>query len=123
MARITRGVTKRRRHKKVLKLTKGHQGVRHRLYRRAHESLIHALQYSYAHRKEKKGDMRRLWNIRINAAARSNGTTYSRLIHGLKVMGVEVNRRMLSDLAIQDPDAFSKLAELTKEPTKAAAKT
>ena len=122
MTRITRGVTKRRRHKKVLKLTKGHQGVRHRLYKRAHESLIHALQYSYAHRKEKKGDMRRLWNIRINAAARSNGTTYSRLIHGLKVLGVEVNRRMLSDLAIQDPDAFSKLAEMTKEPTKATAK-
>ena len=122
MTRITRGVTKRRRHKKVLKLTKGHQGVRHRLYRRAHESLIHALQYSYAHRKEKKGDMRRLWNIRINAAARTNGTTYSRLIHGLKVMGVEVNRRMLSDLAIQDPEAFSKLAEMTKEPTMATAK-
>lgn len=115
MTRITRGVTKHRRHKKILKLTKGHQGVRHRLYKRAHESLIHALQYSYAHRKEKKGDMRRLWNIRINAAARNNGTTYSRLIHGLKAMGVEINRRMLSDLAIQDPDGFSKLVKQVKE--------
>lgn len=115
MTRITRGVTRHRRHKKVLKLTKGHQGVRHRLYRRAHESLIHALQYSYAHRKEKKGDMRRLWNIRINAAARNNGTTYSRLIYGLKHMGVEINRKMLSDLAIQDPEGFSKLVEQAKE--------
>ena len=66
MTRIKRGVTKRRRHKKVLKMTKGHQGVRHTLYRRAHESMIHALQYAYAHRKEKKGDMRRLWNIRLS---------------------------------------------------------
>ena len=78
MTRIKRGVTKKRRHKKMLKMTKGHVGVRHTLYRRAHESMIHALQYSYAHRKEKKGDMRRLWNIRINAAARINGTTYSK---------------------------------------------
>ena len=122
MTRIKTGVVRRRRHKKLLKQTKGHKGGRHRLFRQANESLLHALSYAYAHRKEKKGDMRRLWNIRINAAARSNGTTYSQLIHGLKVLGVEVNRRMLSDLAIQDPDAFSKLAEMTKEPTKATAK-
>ena len=92
MTRVKRGVTKRRRHKKVLSMTKGHQGVRHTLYRRAHESLIHALQYSYAHRKEKKGDMRRLWNIRINAGARANGTTYSQMIHGLKLAGADVPR-------------------------------
>lgn len=107
MTRVTRGVTKRRRHKKVLRMTKGHQGVRHRLYRRAHESLIHALQYAYAHRKEKKGDMRRLWNLRINAAARANGVSYSKLIHGLKLAGAEVNRKMLADLAVNDPDAFT----------------
>jgi len=120
MTRITRGVNKRRRHKKLLKMTKGHQGVRHTLYRRAHESLIHALQYSYAHRKEKKGDMRRLWNIRINAAARVNGTTYSQLIHGLKQAGVEVNRKMLAELAIRDPEAFAQIANKAKEQLEAA---
>ena len=114
MTRIKRGTNKRRRHKKVLKATKGHQGVRHTLYRRAHESLIHALAYSYAHRKEKKGDMRRLWNIRINAAARANGTTYSRLIHGLKLAGVDINRKMLADLAIRDPQAFAQIAAQAK---------
>ena len=115
MTRITRGVTKHRRHKKLLKQTKGHKGVRHRLYRRAHESLIHALQYSYAHRKQKKGDMRRLWSIRINAAARANGISYSQLIHGLKVGGVEVNRKMLADLAVRDPGAFAQVVEQAKE--------
>lgn len=115
MTRITRGVTKHRRHKKLLKQTKGHKGVRHRLYRRAHESLIHALRYSYAHRKQKKGDMRRLWSIRINAAARANGISYSQLIHGLKVGGVEVNRKMLADLAVRDPGAFAQVVEQAKE--------
>lgn len=114
MTRIKRGVTKKRRHKKLLKMTKGHVGVRHSLYRRAHESLIHALSYSYAHRKEKKGDMRRLWNIRINAAARINGTTYSKMIHGLKLAGVEINRKMLADLAIRDPEGFAVIAEQAK---------
>ena len=114
MTRITRGVTRHRRHKKLLKQTKGHKGVRHSLYRRAHESLIHALQYSYAHRKEKKGDMRRLWNIRINAGARSNGMSYSQLIHGLKLGGVEINRKMLADLAIRDPLAFEKIVQQAK---------
>ncbi len=114
MTRIKRGVTKHRRHKKLLKMTKGHQGVRHTLYRRAHESLIHALKYSYAHRKEKKGDMRRLWNIRINAGARANGISYSRLIHGLKLAGVEVNRKMLADLAIREPEGFAQIVAHAK---------
>jgi large subunit ribosomal protein L20 len=92
-------------------MTKGHQGVRHTLYKRAHESLIHALQYSYGHRKEKKGDMRRLWNIRINAAARANGLSYSKLIHGLKLAGSEVDRKVLADLAIRDPGAFAQITE------------
>ena len=121
MTRIKRGTNKRRRHKKLLKATKGHQGVRHTLYRRAHESLIHALAYSYAHRKEKKGDMRKLWNIRINAAARANGTTYSRLIHGLKLAGIEINRKMLADIAIRDPEAFAKIAEQAKAQLEPAA--
>ena len=115
MTRIKRGVTKRRRHKNVLKMTKGHQGVRHSLYRRAHESLIHALQYSYAHRKKKKGDMRRLWTVRINAAARSNDLSYSKLIHGLKLAGVEVNRKMLADVAVRDPQGFAQIVTVAKE--------
>ena len=122
MTRITRGTNKHRRHKKLLKQTSGHRGVRHRLYRRAHESLIHALQYSYAHRKRKKGDMRRLWSIRINAAARANGTSYSKLIHGLKMGGVEVNRKMLADLAIKDPQAFSQVTQHAKNQLEAAVK-
>ena len=121
MTRIKRGVVKKRRHKKLLKQTKGHKGVRHRLYRRAHESLIHALQYSYAHRRERKGDMRRLWNLRVNAAARANGITYSRLIHGLKLADVAVNRKILAELAVDDPDGFAKIADQAKAQLEQAA--
>ena len=121
MTRVATGTVRRRRHKKLLKQTRGHKGQRHRLYRRAHESLIHALQYAYAHRKKKKGDMRRLWNIRINAAARLNGISYSKLIHGLKLAGAEVNRKMLADLAIRDPDGFAQIANQAKERLLAAA--
>ena len=119
MTRVKRGVVARRRHKKLLQQTKGHQGVRHRLYRRAHESLIHALQYSYAHRKKKKGDMRRLWSIRINAAARINGISYSKLIHGLKLSGATINRKMLADLAIRDPEVFAEITQHAKKSLKA----
>ena len=115
MTRVKRGVTKRRRHKKVLKMTKGHQGVRHTLYRRAHESLIHALQYSYAHRRERKGDMRRLWNLRIGAGARANGLSYSRLMHGLRLAGVEINRKLLSELAVTDPAAFAQIVDVARK--------
>ena len=115
MTRIKTGPQRRRRHKKLLKATKGHQGVRHSLYKRAHESLIHALKYAYAHRKEKKGDMRRQWNIRINAAARANDISYSKLIHGLKLAGADVNRKMLADLAVRDPEAFSQVAGRAKQ--------
>ena len=109
MTRVKTGVTRRRRHKKILGMTKGHQGVRHRLYRRAHESLIHAGQYSFDHRKKKKGDMRRLWNIRINAGARANGVTYSKLIHGLRLAGIEINRKMLAELPVADESAFAEI--------------
>ena len=105
----------------MLKQTKGHQGVRHRLYRPAHESLLHALQYSYDHRRKKKGDMRRLWNVRINAAARANGTSYSKFIHGLNLAGITINRKMLADLAIRDPDAFGKLVEQSNSHLESAA--
>ena len=121
MTRVKGGGVRRRRHKKLLKMTKGHQGVRHTLYRRAHESLMHALQYSYAHRKEKKGDMRRLWNIRINAGARANETTYSQMMHGLHLAGVEVNRKILADLAIRDPETFAEIANRAKEQLLASA--
>ena len=121
MTRIKRGVTRHRRHKKMLKMTKGHQGVRHRLFSRAHESFIHAFQYAYMHRKQKKGDMRRLWNIRINAAARANGISYSRLIHGLRVSGIEIDRKMLADLAVRDPHGFAQIAEKAKGELAAAA--
>jgi len=109
VTRVKTGVIRRRRHKKTLGMTKGHQGVRHRLYRRAHESLIHAGQYAFDHRKKKKGDMRRLWNIRINAGARANGVTYSKLIHGLRLAGIEINRKMLAELAVSDEGAFSEI--------------
>ena len=121
MTRVTSSVTRRRRHKQLLKETKGHRGVRHTLYRRAHESWIHAFRYAYVHRKKKKGDMRRLWSIRINAAARTNGISYSRLIHGLKLGGVQVNRKMLADIAVQDPEAFAQIAKLAREHQEAAA--
>ena len=120
MTRIKRGVTKHRRHKKVLQQTKGHRGVRHKLYRRAHESLIHALRYSYAHRKQKKGDMRRLWNIKIGAAARANGISYSQFIYGLKTSGVEINRKMLAYLAVQDPEAFAQIVNQAKNQIESA---
>ena len=121
MARVKRGVTKRRRHKAVLTLTKGHRSVRHKLYKRAKESLIHALMYSFAHRRKKKGDMRRLWILRINAAARSNGISYSQFIHGLQETGAAVNRKMLAELALRDPDSFSQIVNQVKEKTAAAA--
>ena len=120
MTRVTRGVNNRRRHKKLLKQTKGHRGGRHSVYKRAHESLIHALQYAYAHRRERKGDMRRLWNIRINAAARANEISYSRLMHGLKLAGIGINRKVLADLAINDPEAFAHVAGQAKESLAAA---
>ena len=115
MTRVKTGVVRRRRHKKTLNMTKGHQGVRHSLYRRAHESLIHALQYSYDHRKKKKGDMRRVWNVRLNAAARDNGISYSKLIHGMNLAGIEINRKVLSEMAITDPEAFSNIVDSAKQ--------
>ena len=114
MTRIRGGVTRRRRHKKILGMTKGHQGVRHRLFRRAKESMLHAQQYAFDHRRQKKGEIRRLWNIRINAAARSNGITYSKLIHGLSLAGIEINRKMLSELAVSDGQAFSEIVQQAK---------
>ena len=111
MPRVKGGPRERRRHKKVLKQTKGHHGVRNRLYRRASESRLHALSYAYAHRRERKGDMRRLWIQRINAAARLNGTTYSRLIHALKEAEIEIDRKVLAEMALHDPEGFTAVVE------------
>lgn len=114
MSRVKKGVTAHRRHKKVLAQTKGHRASRHLLYRRAHESLLHALSYAYIHRRAKKGDMRRLWISRINAAARANGLSYSQLINNLKNANVELNRKILADMAIKEPQTFTQLVEDTK---------
>ena len=109
MPRTKSSVATHRRHKKVLSLTKGHRASRHKLYRSAHESMIHALRYAYFHRRERKGDFRRLWIARINAAVRERGLTYSQFMGLLKKTGVEVNRKMLSELAVRDPQAFDQL--------------
>jgi large subunit ribosomal protein L20 len=114
LPRVKRGVTTHRRHKKVLALTKGHRATRHSLYKRAHESMLHALSYSYAHRRERKGDMRRLWIIRVNAASRAQGLSYGQFIYGLKQAGVEVNRKVLADMAVREPEAFASLVTTAK---------
>ena len=111
MPRVKRGVTAHARHKKILGLAKGHKGQRHRIFRRANESVLHALDYAYGHRRERKGDFRKLWIARINAAARLTGTTYSRLIDGLNTAGITIDRKMLADLAIYQPQAFAALAQ------------
>jgi len=114
LPRVKRGVAARRRHKKVLKLTKGQIGSRHLLYRRANESLIHSKYYATVHRKKRKDDFRRLWIARINAAARPLGMTYSRMMAGLKRAGIEVDRKILADLAVRDEKAFAQLVETAK---------
>ena len=111
MARVKTGYTRRRRHKKVLKITKGQFGARSRTYRRANEAMLKSLWYSYRDRRNRKRDLRRLWIARINAAARQNGTTYSRLINNLKKANIMINRKMLADMAVRDPKAFSAVVE------------
>ena len=107
MARVKGGIVTRRRHKKILRLTRGMYGTRHNLFRRANEAMLKSLWYSYRDRRTRRRDLRRLWIARINAAARLNGTTYSRLIHALKQADIRLNRKMLADLAVRDPEAFS----------------
>jgi len=113
--RVKGGSTTHRRHKKVLNLTKGQRATRHSLYRRAHESMLKSLSYSYRHRRERRGDMRRLWIARINAAARIEGLSYSKFIAGLCEAGVALDRKILAELAVSDPAAFAQLAALAKE--------
>ena len=106
MARVKGGPQGYKRHKKVLKMTQGFFGSRHRLFRRANEAIMKSLYYAYRDRRVRKRDLRKLWIARINAAARANGTTYSRLMHGLKLANVTLNRKVLADLAVRDPQAF-----------------
>ena len=114
MSRIKGGVTAHRRHKKVLALTKGQRATRHSLYRRAHEAMLKSLSYAYAHRRERKGDMRRLWIVRINAASRAQGLNYSQFIQGMKKAGVIINRKILADMAIKEPEALASLVTMAK---------
>jgi large subunit ribosomal protein L20 len=109
LARIKKGVTARQRHKKILTLMKGQRATRHSLYRRAHESMLHSLSYAYAHRRERKGDMRRLWIARINAASQANGMSYSQFIESLKKSDIDLNRKVLADMAVREPAAFADL--------------
>jgi large subunit ribosomal protein L20 len=106
MTRVKTGPYRRQHHKKVLKLTKGQFGSRHRLFRRANEAMLKSLWYASRDRRMRKRDLRRLWITRINAAARLNGTSYSRLIHGMKTNHIDLNRKVLADLAARDPKAF-----------------
>ena len=120
MSRVKRGVTKHARHKKIMKAARGYSGASSRSYKWAHEALMHAWAYSYRHRRERKGDFRRLWIIRIGAGCREAGTTYSQFMHGLKLAGVGLDRKILADMAVQDSEGFSNLITLAKEQLTAA---
>jgi len=114
LARIKRGTTVRRRHKSVLAMTRGQRATRHSLYKRAKESVLKSLSYAYAHRRERKGDMRRLWIVRVSAASRAQGLNYGEFIYGLKKSGVDINRKMLADMAVREPEAFAQLVTTAK---------
>ena len=114
MPRVKRGVAAHARHRKVLTATKGHKGTKHSLYKRAHESMMKSLAYAYRDRRDRKALMRQLWIVRINAACRQFGLSYNRLIHGLKMAGVDMDRKVLADIAVRDLAAFGKLAELAR---------
>ena len=115
MARVKGAVTTRKRHKKVLKLAKGYFGGKSKLYRTANEAVMKSLQYAYVGRKLKKRDFRSLWITRISAQAKVNGINYSQLMHGLKLAGVDINRKMLAELAVSDKEAFASLVETAKK--------
>ncbi len=103
-----------RRHRRTLKMTQGYFGTRHRLFRRANEALMKSLWYAYRDRRARKRDLRKLWIVRINAAARTNGMTYSQLVHGMKTAGIALNRKVLADLAVRDPQTFTAVVEAAK---------
>ena len=119
MARVKRAMNSRKYHKKILKLAKGYYGGKSKLFKTANETVIRALRNAYVGRKLKKRDFRSLWIARINAATRMNGTTYSRFMNGIKLAGIDINRKMLSEIAINDPKAFTDLVEAAKKHMKA----
>jgi large subunit ribosomal protein L20 len=114
MARVKRSLNAKKKRKVVLERAKGYRGQRSRLYRKAKEQVLHSMTYAYRDRKDRKGNFRRLWIQRINAAARANGMTYNRFVQGLKAAGVEVDRRVLADLAVTDAVAFAALVEVAR---------
>jgi large subunit ribosomal protein L20 len=114
MARVKTGPYRHQHHKKILKMNKGQFGTRHRLFRRANEAMLKSLWYAYRDRRNRKRDLRRLWIARINAAARQNGISYSRLIYGMKEANIVLNRKMLADMAVRDPQAFAAVAAKAK---------
>lgn len=114
MARIKRGVNAKKKHKKILKQAKGYFGAKSKLFRPANQAVMRSLSYAFIGRKQRKRDMRKLWIARINAGARINGLSYSKFISGLKRANIEINRKMLSEMAINDPQGFAKLVELAK---------
>ena len=115
MARVKGGYTTRHRRKKTLKLAKGYFGSKHTLYKTAHEQVMHSMKYAYRDRKQLKREMRKLWIARINAAARMNDISYSQLMHGLKLAKIDINRKMLSEIAIADPKSFTALVTKAKK--------
>lgn len=117
MPRVKRGVTKRARHKKIIKAAKGYQASSGRNYKWAKEAVMHAWSHAYRHRRQRKGDFRRLWIIRIGAACRQHNMTYSQFMHGMNVAGIEIDRKMLADMAVRDPDAFERLIDVAKGAT------
>jgi large subunit ribosomal protein L20 len=115
MARVKRSINAKKKRRVVLERASGYRGQRSRLYRKAKEQMLHSMTYSYAGRKDRKGNFRRLWIQRINAAARANGITYNRFVQGLKAAGVEVDRKVLADLAVTDEPAFAALVEVARQ--------
>ena len=120
MPRAKTGVVRRRKHKKVIKMVKGQFGTRGRLFKRSNEAMLKSLWYAYRDRRTRRRDMRRLWIIRINAAARQNNMSYSRLIYGLKQANIELDRKILADIAVRDPETFTKIVGISQEHQKTA---
>jgi large subunit ribosomal protein L20 len=114
MPRVKRGTINKKKHKKVLELAKGYRGAKSRVFRRANEQVLHSLSYAYRDRRQRRRDFRKLWIIRINAAARQNGMSYSRFMNGLKAINVEVDRKILADMAVHDSAGFTRLVDMVK---------
>ena len=115
MARVKKGVNAHKRHKKIMKMAKGFYGEKSKVFRAANPAVMRSLRSAYAGRKQKKRDYRKMWIARINAGARMNGLSYSKLMHGLKVSNIDINRKMLSEMAVNDPEGFTALAEIAKK--------